>query len=1072
MYSVYADRSLLYSPRIVREGYCIANPKLTIELNKAGSFVFDIPEGNPRYSELRRMKSIITVKEDFDEIWRGRILTDEKDFYNTKSVTCEGELAFMNDILYPPHDYSKKGIKMGEYFQKLMKHYAEECSEERKIECGLVTGRFADVLIYPKTTEYTNIWSLISTNLLGASTGKIKKEEVDLTDYDRYLYLRRSGDVSQLDFVEDILQNSGQIIEFGKNLLDLSEYVDASDVYTCIIPLGKANSKGERVNITSKTGGNIYLRSEAGEALFGKIQKAVVWENEQHADVLFQNGKKLLEKAIEMAIKITIRAYDLHQADVNTDKIRVGDTVHVVSVPHNISTDFLCTKIVYDISNPENTEYSFGLNFKTWSSNFVAFKQTYEYKFDTIIQQANENTENLADAFGTLDDLQKQVDNTIESWFYPGEPTAYNYPAIEWNTPELKLYHQGDLYYDKATGVGYRWTETDNVYSWVPVKDQEVTQALQNAANAQATADGKVRCFTGTASVYPTPPYDVGDLWVQGADGDILRCSHDRTKGEGYHAEDWVNASKYTDNSYAKNLEKTTMNKINGLQNQVDGKVELWYYHGKPETTNSPAKNWTDAETKRKHLDDLYYDLSSGKSYHWTQNGDAYRWEKVEDADISQALQNAANAQATADHKISSHTSTPVPPYEKGDIWAQGINGDMMICVKDRADGEKYHAEDWVKTSKYTDDTAANNAQNTANTANGKADNAQNTANTANGKADNALSSITTINSMLGTLQNQVDEKIETWFYAGVPTNSNAPANGWSWDQKKLHVDDLYFNTDTGKVYRYASNYNWVYIENKDLSDALNRTANTQAALDHKIQYKSKPSVPYDYGDIWVSGTQGELKVCVKSRSASEQYHAEDWVAATKYTDDTAANAAKNDAAAAASKADAAGQTANAANTKVNDYIHEGENNSVTIGKDPLPSQDTGDKQTYISGILRTRALWTNSSPASGMNAGNQILNQGQLKNFNVIVIGFKEYYSGLDSAEVNGNDIEYHILPLNGATTICTRVWDYTRVRKVTASRNGITFGASGWYENTFVGVKYSSNNLCCVPYIVYGLI
>lgn len=1065
MYSVYADGTLLYSPRIVREGYSIANPKLTIELNKAGSFTFDLPADNPRYDELKRMKSIITVKEDFDEIWRGRILTDEKDFYNTKSVTCEGALAFMNDILYPPHDHSKKGIKMGEYFQKLMQKYAEECSEERKIECGLVSGKFTDVLIYPKTTEYTNIWSLISSNLIGASTGKDKKEEVDLTDYDRYLYLRKESDGMKLDFVEDILQNSGQIIEFGKNLLDLSEYVDASDVYTCIIPLGKANSKGERVNIKSKTGGNIYLRSETGEALFGKIQKAVIWENETHADNLYQNGKKLLEKAIEMAIKITIRAYDLHQANVDTDTIRVGDTVHVVSVPHNISTDFLCTKIVYDIASPENTEYSFGLNFKTWSSNFAAFKKTYEYKFDTIIQQANENTENLVDAFGTLDDLQKQVDNTIESWFYPGEPTPNNYPAIEWNTPELKAYHQGDLYYDKATGVGYRWTETNGNYNWVTVKDQEVTKALQDAANAQATADGKVRCFTGAADVHPNPPYDVGDLWVQGAEGDILRCNHDRAEGENYHAEDWVNASKYTDNSYAKNLEKTTMNKINGLQSQVDGKVEMWYYKGEPTASNSPAKSWTDDDTKKKHLGDLYYDLTSGKSYHWTQNGDSYRWEKVQDADIAQALQNAANAQATADHKIASFTSQPVPPYEKGDLWTQGANGDVMVCVTNRAKGEWYNQNDWVKASKYTDDTLANKA----NTAAG---NAQNTANTANDKADNALGGINTINQTLGTLQNQLDEKIETWFYSGVPTNYNAPANGWSWNQKQLHVDDLYFDTSTGKVYRYDSSCNWSYIENKELSDALSKTANTQAALDHKIQYKSTPSVPYDYGDVWVSGGQGDLKVCVHSRAANEWYHAEDWVAATKYTDDTAANAAKQDAKKAQDTADNAGQTASAAKTKVDSNIHEGDGNSVTFGKKPSPSEATDSDLTYLSGILRTKALWTNSSPASGMNAGTQILNQGQLKNFNVVVIGFREYFSGLDSAEVNGEDIEYHILPLNGATTICTRVWDYTRVRKVTASRSGITFGASGWYENTLLGVKYSGSNLCCVPYTVYGLI
>lgn len=67
-----------------------------------------------------------------------------------------------------------------------------------------------------KTTDYTNVWNLISGNLIGASTGKVGKDEVDLSDYDRYLYIRREKGVSYIDFVDDIGKASSQIIEFGK----------------------------------------------------------------------------------------------------------------------------------------------------------------------------------------------------------------------------------------------------------------------------------------------------------------------------------------------------------------------------------------------------------------------------------------------------------------------------------------------------------------------------------------------------------------------------------------------------------------------------------------------------------------------------------------------------------------------------------------------------------------------------------------------------------------------------------------------------------------------------------------
>ena len=50
------------------------------------------------------------------------------------------------------------------------------------------------------------------------------------------------------------------------------------------------------------------------------------------------------------------------------------------------------------------------------------------------------------------------------------------------------------------------------------VQDTDVTKALQQAAEAQDTADSKRRVFLST----PVPPYDEGDLWTQGAGQGIL----------------------------------------------------------------------------------------------------------------------------------------------------------------------------------------------------------------------------------------------------------------------------------------------------------------------------------------------------------------------------------------------------------------------------------------------------------------------------------------------------------------------------------------------------------------------
>lgn len=72
-----------------------------------------------------------------------------------------------------------------------------------------------------------------------------------------------------------------------------------------------------------------------------------------------------------------------------------------------------------------------------------------------------------------------------------------------------------DRYYifKKEDGISLKraWAMYDEY-----IEDKQVQQALQDASRAQSTADGKVRCF----SAQPYPPYEVGDLWVQGGSGD------------------------------------------------------------------------------------------------------------------------------------------------------------------------------------------------------------------------------------------------------------------------------------------------------------------------------------------------------------------------------------------------------------------------------------------------------------------------------------------------------------------------------------------------------------------------
>jgi hypothetical protein len=145
------------------------------------------------------------------------------------------------------------------------------------------------------------------------------------------------------------------------------------------------------------------------------------------------------------------------------------------------------------------------------------------------------------------DDMQSQIDGAITTWFKPYAPTDDQLPTTDWNTTDLKNNHLGDLFYNTITGYVYRYQVQNNVYSWQRISDNDVVKAMEDAAKAQDTADSKRQVFVVT----PKPPYDIGDLWVQGSGGDIMKCRIVKAATQSYSADDWVVASKYTDDTTA-----------------------------------------------------------------------------------------------------------------------------------------------------------------------------------------------------------------------------------------------------------------------------------------------------------------------------------------------------------------------------------------------------------------------------------------------------------------------------------------------------------------------------------------
>ena len=198
--------------------------------------------------------------------------------------------------------------------------------------------------------------------------------------------------------------------------------------------------------------------------------------------------------------------------------------------------------------------------------------------------------------------------------------------------------------------------------------------------------------------------------------------------------------SQYIKENSAKGLTEEQVNNliknsqvIADLQNQVDGAIETWFYEGVPTLKNAPASSWTTDKDKDTHLGDLYYDNKTGKAYRFAKDGSIYKWTIITDTDIAKALSDASKAQETADGKMKVFSTQPNPPYQVGDIWVNATypsdgstyKNEVLRCQTYKAAGSQFAIGDWIKASRYTDDTVANVAKKAAEEAQKAAQTAQ-----------------------------------------------------------------------------------------------------------------------------------------------------------------------------------------------------------------------------------------------------------------------------------------------------------------------------------------------------------
>ena len=369
------------------------------------------------------------------------------------------------------------------------------------------------------------------------------------------------------------------------------------------------------------------------------------------------------------------------------------------------------------IESADGTTY-FDLDQSEIGGRIVFTQNGQEKTLEELGSEAMESKDFINNTLpGILDEIKAQLDGQIEQHFYQIDPSPLStapgsedgVPNSGWTDVSTKENHLGDLYYNTTSGKVWRYVKISwrpkpgyapgTFYVWQELQDSELAQAIAIANEALELGKEKNRIFTST----PVTPYDVGDLWVQGATGDIMRCKTARESGA-FTSSDWEKASKYTDDSALKNfINGDFANAIDTMTEQIDGKIETWFQ------TSDPASNWTTNAEKAKHVGDMWYNSSTKllKCYRQTfrfVNGTGtvvYIWQTIEDKKAIDAYDAASKAQDTADGKRRVFVAQPYPPYDVGDLWVDGK--ELRRCITARASGS-WNTNDWV-VAVYYDNT-------------------------------------------------------------------------------------------------------------------------------------------------------------------------------------------------------------------------------------------------------------------------------------------------------------------------------------------------------------------------------
>lgn len=328
---VYADDVLLYDPFL--DGYELQKLECTVSLEKAGTAEIVMPAGHPGYEAFTEFRTVITIYQDDELLFRGRALYATDDASNNRTLTCEGERNFLRDGVLDPYLYQAAPAVI---FADVIRKYNAQVESFKQFQIGAVTAEDPNGYLRLESESAEQISDVIDklTERVGG-----------------YIVFTTNGAGQRvINWYGELTEESDQAIEFGENLLDFSRTGANTELATRIYPYGARNeTTGERVTIEAVNGGKKYVQDDAAVARYGTIAKTVYYDDVTLAANLKTKAEKDLAVSKLIVTTLELSVADLADAGYTVGRLNVGLNVPVRCKPYGIDDKFLLRERTYDL---------------------------------------------------------------------------------------------------------------------------------------------------------------------------------------------------------------------------------------------------------------------------------------------------------------------------------------------------------------------------------------------------------------------------------------------------------------------------------------------------------------------------------------------------------------------------------------------------------------------------------------------------------------------------------------------------------------------------------------------------